>query len=85
MNSYFLILIIANQSMWGIPTAYPDPAQCEAAGKVFAEERVSRRYVCLPAPIVTGDTVNRRPKSDAYPIQSCTRGADFPCVRVDQQ
>lgn len=70
MIEVYLILIISGQALWGIPVPYPDLGQCEAAGRAFDDGR-SLRHLCLPAPIVTGSTVNRLPKRDMYPLLNC--------------
>lgn len=68
MSSYYLILILSGSALWGIPVPYPEPAQCEAAGQAWRDvNRRGRDYYCLPGPIVTGESINRRPKNDAFP------------------
>lgn len=71
MSGYYLVLIITGAAMWGVPTPYPDAAQCEAAGRSFSEQRVSQRYHCLPAPIIGAESVNRQFKRDAWPALKC--------------
>jgi hypothetical protein len=69
-SGYYLVLMLYAYGMWGIPTPYPDAAQCEAAGRSW-KDATSGRYQCVPAPVEPSSTVNRMPKRDAWPLLNC--------------